>query len=135
MASDDVAMEVSGLCHRGVVTDPDAIDGLDTPGWMHVVADSEMTARILAKARMDGDQLREARASADPRSATFVDGMRDRANQARERWQPGTTWEWWSTASRGDALKAYIAALECSEMDEQAAVAADQFRTWFMTRT
>ena len=93
-------MEVSGLRHHGVVTDPDAIDGLDTAGWMDVVANSEMTARILAKARRDGDQLRETRASSDPRSVTFVNGMRDRADRARERWHPGTTREWWSAASR-----------------------------------
>ena len=118
----------------GVVDDPDASDGFDTPGWMRLVADSEITARAFTKARKNGGQLREARASADPRSVTFTNGMRDRADQAKERWQPGVTWEWWTTASRSSALAAYIAALESSGIDEQAAVAADQFRAWFTTR-
>ena len=104
----------------GVVDGPEASDGLDTPGWMQLVADSDVTARVLAKARRDGEQLREARASADRRSVTVINGMRDRADQASERWQPGVTWEWWTTASRSSALAAYIAALESSEIDGQA---------------
>jgi hypothetical protein len=56
---------------------------------------------------------------------TFINGMRERADQARERWQPGVTWEWWTTASRSAALAAYIAALESSDIDEQAVAAAD----------
>jgi len=117
------------------VDDPDAPDGLDTPGWMHLVADSDITARVLAKAQRYGERLREARASADPRSAVFVDGMREMADQARDRWQPGATWGWWTTAPRDAALAAYIAALEFSDVDEQAAAAARQLQTWFTTRT
>ena len=117
----------------GVVDHPDASDGLDTPGWMHLVSDSEITARVLAKARRNGNQLREARASADPRSVLFINGMRNRADQAKERWLPGLDWKWWTTASRSAALAAYIAALESSDIDEQAVAAADQFRAWFTT--
>jgi hypothetical protein len=100
---------------------------------MHTVAVSGLTARVLAKAHRGGESLRDAQASADPRSAVFINGMRDRAASAKERWQPGVTWEWWMTASRKDALAAYIASLECSEIDEEAAGAAHQFRTWFAT--
>lgn len=98
-------------------------------------ADSGITARALAKAQRNGERLREARASADPRSVVLINGMREIADRARERWQPGVTWEWWTTAPREAALAAYTAALEFSEVDEQAAVAADQLRTWFTTRT
>lgn len=106
-------------------------DGLDTPGWMHLLVNSPMTARVLAKAHRDGESLRDARASTDPRSAVFIDGMRDRAEKLRERWQPGLTEEWWTTASRGEAMDAYVAALDGYEIDEHAARAADQFRAWF----
>ena len=100
---------------------------------MHIVAGSDITARVLAKAHRNGESLREARSSADPSSEVFIDGMWDNAERARERWEPGVTWEWWTTASRDAALAAYIAALECSEIDGHAAAAARQFQTWFAT--
>jgi hypothetical protein len=76
---DGVALEPErARCHRdAVVSGHDAVDGLDIPEWMHLVADSEMTDRILAKAKRNGKQLRESCANADPRSATFINGMQE----------------------------------------------------------
>jgi hypothetical protein len=106
-------------------------DDLDTPTWMRQVIESGLTDRVLAKARRRGESLRDAKASTDPRADVFINGTRDTAEQARKHWLAGISRQWWTTASRQAALNAYIAALEFSEVDEQAAAVADKVRRWF----
>lgn len=111
----------------------DPVDEMDVPSWMRLVADSDMTERMLAKARLRRRQLDEARDSADPDAHNFIDGMNEMIALARIKWQPGTDLQWWTTATRNAAVTAYVSAHEFSEIDPDAGAAADQMRAWFKT--
>lgn len=106
---------------------------MDVPSWMRLVADSDMSERMLAKARLRRRRLDEARHSADPNVHNYIDGMNEVIAEARIKWQPGTDLLWWTTASRSAAVTAYVSAHEFSEIDPDAGAAASQMRAWFKT--
>jgi len=91
--SADVALEPgSARCHRGIVNGSDVADGLNTarcaPGGGRQRRHYRPNAGQGTKDRRTAP--RSSR-EADPRSAVFANGMRDRADRMRERWQPGVT--------------------------------------------
>lgn len=115
-------------------TDPVDVDNMEVPTWMRLVADSDLTERMLEKARVRRDRLEDARQSAHPRAHVYIDGMREVTAAARLKWAPGTDLNWWTTATRNAALQAYVSAHEFSEVDPEAKAAAQQMRVWFETR-
>ncbi len=87
---------------------PDRADvgDMDVPTWMQLVAASDLTERMLEKARVQRRRLDEAQQSGHPRRHVFIDGMRDLIAAARLKWSPGTDLSWWTTATRDAALGA-----------------------------
>lgn len=84
---------------------------------------AETRARMETKSQKIAEGLRATEASAHPRAPDYVAHIEKRRVTLRSRWQVVHDESWWSTATKIEVLRAFIAAYEMSATDPAAAAA------------